>query len=264
VYAAKQSIADVYEALERPDVAERLRAEARTLRVAFNEAFWNPQEGTFALALDGRKRQVASVTSNPGHCLHCGIVDADKAHAVAERLLAEDMFSGWGVRTLSSRNPAYNPMSYHNGSVWPHDNAIIAAGLKRYGHQSGVQRIASCLLEVAADAADSRLPELYCGFDRRERAAVVAYPVACMPQAWAAAAPFLILHAMLGLSANAPARELRIERPALPEWLGSLRLRGLRVGDASATLRFDRGGESTSFTLAEQSGELNVTLAAGS
>jgi glycogen debranching enzyme len=263
VYAAKRSIADVYEALELPEVAARLRDEAQALRVAFNETFWNADEGTFALALDGRKRQVASVTSNPGHCLHCGIVEPDKAGAVAERLLANDMFSGWGVRTLSSRNPAYNPMSYHNGSVWPHDNAIIAAGLKRYGHQAGVQRIATALLDVAASAVDSRLPELYCGFDRSERRSVVAYPVACIPQAWAAAAPFLIVEAMLGLSANAPAKALTIERPALPDWLGSLRLEGLRVGDASVTLNFERGGEATSFTLAEQTGELNVTMAAG-
>ena len=263
VYAAKQSIAVVYEALGLPDVASRLRSEAHELRVAFNDAFWNADEGTFALALDGRKRQVASVTSNPGHCLHCGIVDPGKAGAVIERLLAEDMFSGWGVRTLSSRNPAYNPMSYHNGSVWPHDNAIFAAGLKRYGHRAGVQRLASCLFEVAVDALDSRLPELYCGFDRAERGAVVAYPVACIPQAWAAAAPFLIVQAMLGLSPNAPARALTIERPALPEWLGRLRLQGLRIGGATGTLDFQRGGEATSFTLAEQSGELNVTMAAG-
>jgi glycogen debranching enzyme len=264
VYAAKRSIADVYDALELPETAERLRSEAQALRVAFNEAFWNADEGTFALALDGRKRQVASVTSNPGHCLYCGIVDARRAESVAQRLLADDMFSGWGVRTLSSLNPAYNPMSYHNGSVWPHDNALIAAGLKRYGQQEGVQRIASCLLEVATGAIDSRLPELYCGFDRSERAAVVAYPVACIPQAWAAAAPFMILQAMLGLSANAPGRALTIERPALPDWLGSLRLEGLRVGDATVTLNFERGGEATSFTLAEQHGELNVTMAAGS
>jgi glycogen debranching enzyme len=263
VYAAKQSIADVYDALSLPEVARRLRSEASALRAAFNEAFWNPDEGTFALALDGRKRQVASVTSNPGHCLHCGIVDPARAGAVVERLMAQDMFSGWGVRTLSSRNPAYNPMSYHNGSVWPHDNAIIAAGLKRYGHRDAVERIASCLFEVAVDASDSRLPELYCGFDRAERSAVVAYPVACIPQAWAAAAPFLILQAMLGLSPNAPAGALTIERPALPDWLGRLRLQGLRIGEATATLSFERGGEATSFTLTEQSGELSVTMAAG-
>jgi glycogen debranching enzyme len=263
VYAGKLAIADVYEALGLRDVAARLRAEAKDLRVAFNDAFWNAQEGTFALALDGRKHQVASVTSNPGHCLYCGIVDPEKAGAVVERLLGEDMFSGWGVRTLSTLCPAYNPMSYHNGSVWPHDNAIIAAGLKRYGYQDGVLRIAACLFDVAAGARDSRLPELYCGFDRSQRAAVVAYPVACIPQAWAAAAPFMVLQAMLGISADAPARALTVERPALPDWLDTIRLERLRVGGATVTLDFQRGEQATSFMLAEQTGELSVTMAAG-
>jgi glycogen debranching enzyme len=263
VYAAKQTIAVVYDALGCADVAARLRKEAETLRSAFNDAFWNPHEGTYALALDGRKRQVASVTSNPGHCLSCGIVDPERAGAVVERLLAPDMFSGWGVRTLSSECPAYNPMSYHNGSVWPHDNAIVAAGCKRYGHTDAVLRIADCLFDVAASASDRRLPELYCGFDRSERAGVVAYPVACIPQAWAAASPFLLLQAMLGISANASAHALTIERPALPDWLGHIRLTRLRVGGATATLDFQRHGHATSFTLVEQTGELDVTMAAG-
>ena len=262
VYRAKVTIADVYEALDARYRAARLREEAQQLREAFNEAFWNPAEGTFALALDGRKRQVASVTSNPGHCLYCGIVEPDRAAAVAERLMAADMFCGWGVRTLSSGCPAYNPMSYHNGSVWPHDNAIIAAGLKRYGHDDAVRRIAGALFDVATSARDFRLPELYCGFDRSERAAVVAYPVACIPQAWAAAAPFLLLQAMLGITADAPARALRIERPVLPDWLGQIRLERLRVGEASVTLEFKRDGRVTGFALLEQNGELNVTMAA--
>jgi glycogen debranching enzyme len=263
VYMAKLTIADVYDALGASDVAERLRDQARTLRLAFNDVFWNPEEGTFALALDGRKQQVASVTSNPGHCLYCGIVEPDKAIAVAERLMAPDMFCGWGVRTLSSECPAFNPMSYHNGSVWPHDNAIIAAGLKRHGQHRAVAKIAGAMFDVATAARDFRLPELYCGFDRSARPAVVDYPVACIPQAWAAAAPFLILQAMLGISADAPAHALRIERPALPDWLGRIRLEGLRVGDASVTLAFERDGPVTSFALLGQHGEINVTMAAG-
>jgi len=262
VYMAKLTIADVYDALGASDVAARLRHQARALSDRFNEVFWNSEEGTFALALDGHKRQVASVTSNPGHCLYCGIVDPSKASAVAERLMAPDMFCGWGVRTLSSQSPAFNPMSYHNGSVWPHDNAIIAAGLKRYGHDDAVMRIATALFEVSCAARDFRLPELYCGFDRSERASVVAYPVACIPQAWAAAAPLLLLQTVLGVSADAPARALRIERPTLPDWLGRVRLDGLRVGDASVTLAFDRDGPVTGFALLGQRGKLNVTMAA--
>jgi glycogen debranching enzyme len=261
-YAAKLTIADVYEALGASDVAADLRTQAHALRRAFNEAFWNPQEGTFALALDGRKRQVASVTSNAGHSLHTGIAEPAKAASVAERLMAPDMFSGWGVRTLSSSSLAFNPMSYHNGSVWPHDNAIIAAGLKRYGHDEAVKQIANALFEVSIRARDSRLPELYCGFDRSERASVVAYPVACIPQAWAAAAPLLLLQAMLGISADAPAGALQIQRPTLPDWLGRIRLSGLRVGDATVTLAFDREGPVTGFALLEQRGKLSVTMAA--
>ena len=263
VYLAKRAIAEVYDAVGEAERAVELRDQAAALRVAFNEAFWNPQEGTFALALDGRKRQVASVTSNPGHCLYCGIVDSAKAPAVTERLMAPDMFCGWGVRTLSSQSPAYNPMSYHNGSVWPHDNAIIAAGLKRYGQDAAVAKIATGLFNVATGARDFRLPEVFCGFDRSERATVVAYPVACIPQAWAAAAPFLILQAMLGISADAPGRELRIERPILPDWLGWIRVEGLQVGDASASFRFERDGAVTSFALVGQRGKLSVTMAAG-
>jgi glycogen debranching enzyme len=261
-YAAKLTIAVVYEALGAPDVAANLRKQAQELRHAFNEAFWNPEEGTFALALDGRKRQVASVASNAGHCLYSGIADPEKAGRVAERLMAADMFSGWGVRTLSSSCPAFNPMSYHNGSVWPHDNAIIAAGLKRYGHDDAVNRIANALFEVSIRARDSRLPELYSGFARSERASVVAYPVACIPQAWAAAAPLLLLQAMLGISADAPGGALQIKRPTLPDWLSRIWLSGLRVGDASVTLVFDREGPVTGFALLEQRGKLSVTMAA--
>jgi glycogen debranching enzyme len=263
VYLARLTIAGVYAALGDHSEAERLRGAAAALRTAFNDAFWNPAEGTFALALDGRKRQVASVTSNPGHCLYCGIIEPEKADAVADRLMAPDMFSGWGVRTLSTENPAFNPMSYHNGSVWPHDNAIVAAGIKRYGRTDAVARIAEALFDVATSVRDFRLPELYCGFSRAERTSVVAYPVACIPQAWAAAAPFLILQATLGLSARAPEGELRVEQPALPGFLGQVTVERLRVGDDRVTLSFERDAGVTTFAVLGQQGDLRVTMSAG-
>jgi glycogen debranching enzyme len=260
VYEAKLRIADVYEALGDEARAVRLRAEAGELRAAFNEAFWDADEGFFALALDGRKGQVRSVTSNPAHCLYCGIVDDDKAALVAERLMAADMFSGWGIRTLSGSSPAYNPMSYHNGSIWPHDNAIAAAGLKRYGFDTATNRIAAGLFDVASGARDFRLPELFCGFHRDGSRAIVAYPVACIPQAWAAAAPFMLLQAMLGISAYAPQNRLTVDRPRLPDWLGAVEIRGIRVGNSKVSLAFRQTGPSTGFSLLEQQGNVRVTM----
>ena len=236
VYEAKFRIAEVYEALGDSLRAAELRAQAAALRIAFNEAFWDPEEEFFALALDGRKAQVRSVTSNPAHCLYCGIVDDDKARLVAERLMAPDMFSGWGIRTLSSRSPTYNPMSYHNGSVWPHDNAIAAAGLKRYGFDAGVARIAGGMFDVASGARDFRLPELFCGFSRDESKSIVAYPVACIPQAWAATSPFLLLPALLGISGPRPGG-----RSVAPAPTGRAGLqRGTRGGDRRRHARRQR------------------------
>jgi|SRR5579884_258044 len=262
VYLAKLRIAELYKALGEPERAERLLSQAQALREAFNEAFWDAEEGTFVLALDGRKRQVRSVASNPGHCLYCGIVDPDKAEKLAERLMGEDMFSGWGIRTLSNRSAAYNPMSYHNGSVWPHDNAIIAAGLKRYGYAEATLRIASAMFEIAAGARDSRLAELYCGFDRAGTSEIVSYPVACIPQAWAAATPFMLLQAMLGITANAPAGTLAVIEPQMPAWLGRAELHQLRVGAARVSLAFTQAGGITGFSLLGHEGEVTVTMAA--
>ncbi len=263
VYEAKLLIADVYEALGEGARAASLRSEAAALREAFNDVFWMADEGFFALALDGRKKQVRSVTSNPAHCLYCGIVDEQKARAVGERLMAPDMFSGWGIRTLSSESPAYNPMSYHNGSIWPHDNAIAAAGLKRYGHDAATTRIAAGLFDVASGARDFRLPELFCGFHRNESRSIVAYPVACIPQAWAAAAPFMLVQAMLGISAHAPQQWLIVDRPRLPDWLGDMEICDVRVGAAKASLAFHYSSSgSTGFSLLEQQGDVRVTMSA--
>jgi glycogen debranching enzyme len=259
-YLARIRAAEIYEALGEPDRARELLKKAAELRAAFHEAFWMPEEGTFALALDGAKRQVGGVASNPGHCLLTGIVDPAEAAQVAERLLAPDMWSGWGVRTLSSDSPAYNPMSYHNGSIWPHDNAIVAAGLKRYGFVAEAERIATALFEVAGGSTDGRLPELYCGFDRGTAPAPVPYPVACVPQGWAAAAPILLLQSMLGISARAPEGTLVVAEPRLPEWLGGVELRGVRVGAGRASLRFTRDESATAFSLMERAEGVRVVM----
>ena len=200
VFMAKHRIAAVYDALGERSRAGTLRREANVLKGSFNDAYWMPEEGTFALALDGRKNQVDSVTSNPGHCLFTGIVDEDKAASVVQRLMTPEMFSGWGIRTLSSDLPAFDPRSYHNGSVWPHDNAIIAAGLRRYGFSDEAEIVSSAMLGAALQTQDASLPELFCGFDRTDGVPYVPYPVACRPQAWAAAAPLLLLGSERGRS----------------------------------------------------------------
>jgi glycogen debranching enzyme len=259
-YMAKLRIADIYQALGRGDRAAELRAQAAELKANFNERFWVESEQYFAEALDGEKRQVASVTSNPAHGLYCAIVDRERAHLMARRLLAPDMFSGWGIRTLSKASVAYNPMSYHNGSIWPHDNAFIGAGLKRYGHAKAANRLATALFDMAVTVDDMRLPELFCGFTRRSPQRPVAYPVACSPQAWASGAPFLLLQAMLGISATAPENTLLVKQPHLPPWLNTVELHNLRVGRSTISVVFRRQGETTGFSLLEKEGDLRVLM----
>jgi glycogen debranching enzyme len=260
VYLAKHRIADVYEALDRAADAKVLRRQAGKLKKKFNEAFWVAGDEYYAEALDGKKRPVRSVTSNPAHGLYCHILDADKAALVARRLLQPDMFSGWGIRTMSKSAAAYNPMSYHNGTVWPHDNALIAAGLKRYGFHRQTNRIATAIFDAAVFVDYMRLPELFCGFTRRTPNQPVAYPVACAPQAWAAGSPFLLLQAMLGLSAQAQNNLLTINSPNLPPWLNWVELRNLRVGDSTISLIFRREGEMTGFSLLEKHGSVRVIM----
>ncbi|MEX0754370.1 MAG: glycogen debranching N-terminal domain-containing protein [Actinomycetota bacterium] len=260
VYLAKQRMADVYDTLGEPDKAERMRTQAMDLKRRFNEAFWMEDERFFVGALDGDKRPVRTILSNPGHGLYCDVIEPDKAAAVAKRLLAPDMFSGWGIRTMSKAAAAYNPMSYHNGSVWPHDNALIAAGLKRYGFARSTNRVATALFDAAIHADYLRLPELFCGFTRRTPNRPVSYPVACSPQAWAAGSPFLMLQAMLGISARADRNVLTVNQPHLPAWLNQVELRNLRVGDSRLSLVFRREGEITSFSLLNREGSVRVVM----
>jgi glycogen debranching enzyme len=260
VYLAKQRMADVYRALGRPEPAGRLEAQAAELRRRYNEAFWIEEEQFYAEALDADKRQVVTVTSNPGHGLYCGIVDEDKAVPLAKRLLSPDMFSGWGIRTMSKAAAAYNPMSYHNGSVWPHDNALIAAGLKRYGFARSTNRVATALFDAAVQADYLRLPELFCGFTRRTPNRPVSYPIACSPQAWAAGSPYLMLQALLGISARAHENLLTVNLPHLPTWLNAVEIRNLAVGDSRISVVFRREGEITSFSLLSREGDVRVVM----
>ncbi|WP_372594641.1 glycogen debranching N-terminal domain-containing protein [Actinotalea sp.] len=234
-YAAYTARARLAEAVGDGVGARRWAERAATLKAAFNERFWLPDRGWYAEGLDRDKRPIDALTSNIGQCLWSGIVDDDRSGALAEHLLSARMFSGWGVRTLASDMGAYNPMSYHNGSVWPHDNALVAAGLMRYGHVAEARRVATAVLD-AAEHFGGRLPELFCGFDREEFAEPVPYPTSCSPQAWAAAAPIHLLRTLLRLEPSVPTGTLRVD-PVLPEQYLPLTLGNLKIADARVTVR---------------------------
>jgi glycogen debranching enzyme len=219
--------------------ARRYAERAAALRHAFNERFWLADRGWYAVGLDRDKRPIDALASNMGHCLLCGIIDTDKVEAVADHLMSPEMFSGWGVRTLASSMGAYNPMSYHNGSIWPHDNAIIAAGLMRYGFVEYAQRVIMSTLDAAA-AFDGRLPELFCGFDRSDFPRPVPYPTSCAPQAWAAASPLYMLRTLLRLDPWVPYRKVWLS-PALPPCLGDLQIRRLSLDGHQVSMEVSGG-----------------------
>jgi glycogen debranching enzyme len=234
VYAAYRARAELARGMGDERAAGHWTARARALKEQFNERFWLPGRGWYAVALDGDGRPVDACASNMGHCLWSGIIDDERAPSVVERLLSPQMFSGWGVRTLATDMGAYDPVSYHNGSVWPHDTALIVTGLVRYGFLAEAQRVATALLD-AADAFGGRLPELFCGFDRSEYPEPVPYPTSCSPQAWASAAPVQLLRALLRLEPDLPARQVAID-PVLPPDLVPLLLDGVRLGGARARI----------------------------
>jgi glycogen debranching enzyme len=246
VYDAWLRMAEVYDALDKPGRAAALRAKAAALFQKFNEVFWNEEEGFYAYLLDGAKRPVWTVASNPGHLLYSGIVPEERAGRVIERLMAPDMDSGWGVRTLSSAHPAYNPYSYQNGSVWPHDNGLIALGCKRYGFARETGQIARAISGAAEHFLLNQVPELYAGLERRPDGFPVQYLGANVPQAWAAGSAFMLVQALLGLEADAPRGALYID-PWLPPWLPDLTLLDLRLGSHTLDLRFHRVGDTTEY-----------------
>lgn len=243
-YAAMLARAELAESFDDPATAERLRTDAAVLRDKFLAAYWLPDRGWYAIALDGCKRPVDALTSNAAHCLWSGIASDNHVAALVEHLTGEEMDSGFGLRTLASTMSSYNPISYHNGSVWPHDTAIAVAGLLRYRHIPAAARLAQRLttgLLDAADAFDGRLPELFCGFPRSKFHAPVPYPTACAPQAWASAAPLLLVRSLLGLIPNVPRRSLVVV-PALPAQWGKVSLTDLRLGEA--TIDVEARGET--------------------
>lgn len=260
VYAAKNEIAKAAEDLGHAELAKRLRLETETLRSRFSAAFWSDELGMFAMALDGNKRQCEVRSSNAGQCLFSGITSKSQAAKTAKALLSPDMFSGWGVRTIATGEKRYNPMSYHDGSVWPHDNALISFGDRKRRDKKLALGILSGLLNLSLFVDLHRLPELICGFARRQGKGPTLYPVACAPQAWAAGAVFMALQACLGLSIHAGESQLRLCHSALPESLRRVEIRNLRVGESTVDLAFERHLETVGVNVLRRSGELDIIV----
>jgi len=259
-YAAKLGMANLFERTGEHAKAKRLQQQAQRLRERFNRDFWMESKGCYALALQKDGRLASVVSSNPGHALWTGIADNDKAQRTIDRLMADDMFSGWGVRTLSEKERAYNPIGYHLGTVWPHDNSILAAGFRRYGRDQEALRIFQGLFDAAFHFHGHLLPEVFCGFSRQEYEIPVSYPVACHPQAWAAGTLPFLLATLLGLEPDAFSKRLRIVRPLLPQGLDRLDIKGLQVNRASVDLAFERAKTGVHVGVTNLDGELEVEV----
>ncbi len=261
VYAAKLSAAQLAAELGKIRQSQELSEQAGTFRQRFNETFWSKSLSTYVLALDGHKAPCEVRTSNAGHCLFTGIADPERASKIAGTLLGEGFFTGWGIRTVHSSEARYNPMSYHNGSVWPHDNALIAQGLASYGFKEQVVAVASGLFEASGFMDLQRLPELFCGFHRRAGEGPTLYPVACSPQAWSAASPFLLLQALLGLSIRIhPRKQVRFVSPLLPSFLQQIHISSLQVGDSMIDLQLQRKDTGVDVQIQSKKQDVEVVL----
>jgi glycogen debranching enzyme len=260
-YQARMEVAGLFEAAGDPDRANELRKQAQALRAQFNNDFWLEDEGFYALALQAKDEPIRVITSNAGHALWSGIADREKGRKVGQRLMEPDLFSGWGIRTLSADNGCYNPTAYHLGTVWPHDNAIIAAGLRRYGLDHAAHRVFAGMIEATMHFEDYRLPELFAGFSREEYDVPVPYPVACHPQAWSAGAIPFLLTTLLGIVPDAFAGQLRIVRPVLPDMVDRIHVRDLSIGRGSVDLSFQRtGAEQCAVNIDAVQGDIDVVL----
>jgi glycogen debranching enzyme len=260
IYAAKRMAARCARQLGRDAIAEKLDDEAQKLAERFEAAFWCPKIETYALALDGDKKPCQVRTSNAGQVLFTGIAAPERATRVAAGLLQPRFFSGWGIRTVAAGETRYNPMSYHNGSVWPHDNALIALGLARYGEKQAIANLFTGLFMAGTYMDLRRLPELFCGFRRQKGHGPTLYPVACAPQAWASATPFTLLEASLGLQFDPFNSEIRLCNPMLPPFLDEVVLRNLQLGAASVDLRVRRHGDTVSLDTPRINGDIRVSV----
>ena len=260
VFAAKRLAAECALKLGFAERAAALQRQAEELRLRFEAAFWCEEIGTYALALDGAKRQCKVRASNAGHILAMGMADTERAQLVANGLMHTRFFSGWGVRTVASGEARYNPMSYHNGSIWPHDNAFIVQGLAKYGRRSAIHHIFDALVRATTYMPHRRIPELYCGFRRRPGRGPTLYPAACSPQAWAAGAPFSMLQTMLGIQFDPAARRIVLVNPSLPPSAGRVIVHNLTLGEASIDFAMSQEGNAVSVQVLRTRGDLQISL----
>ncbi|MFN3402859.1 MAG: glycogen debranching N-terminal domain-containing protein [Cytophagaceae bacterium] len=260
VYDAKIKAAYMARELNKFDYAEKLEKQAAFLKEKFAEKFWSEEKDTYVLALDGEKKQCNIITSNAGHCLFSGIAKLEHARKLAYTLLSEKMFSGWGIRTVASGEARYNPMSYHNGSIWPHDNAMIAYGLARYGFTQEVHSIVGGLFDVSLNVPLHRLPELFCGFDKRKNEGPTSYPVACSPQAWAVTCVYLLLQSCLGIIINSKEKVIYFQNPSLPPFLDEITIANLKVNDASVIIQVRRDVNEIKVQLLNREGDVEIKV----
>ena len=260
VYAAWLAASELARVLGRKSLAGELILRAEGLRARFRTTFWSDELGSYILALDGENQPCLVRTSNAGHCLYSGIAEPEQAATLASTLLDDQMFSGWGIRTVARGQRRYNPMSYHDGSIWPHDNALIAEGLARYGHKKAMLRIMTGMFDASLRLERQRLPELFCGFTRRDDTGPTLYPMANAPQAWSAAVVVSLLRASLGLEIDAPGRQLRFHYPVLPPFLDEVRICNLRVGDAVVDFTAHRHPEDIGINVERREGQFDIIV----
>jgi glycogen debranching enzyme len=260
VYEAKRVMAGFSQYFGETARAVQLNHQADELQRRFNLAFWSEDIETFAIALDGEKQRCEVASSNAGHALFSGIASQEYAGRVARQLMTAEAFSGWGVRTLARGEANFNPMSYHNGSIWPHDNALVAAGLARYGYKNQAIRIFSGLFDCSLHIDLHRLPELFCGFERLAGQAPTLYPVACSPQAWASGTVFYVLQACLGLTFSAVKPQIRFHYPQLPSAIKRLQINNLRFGNGVVDLALRRHGNTVSVNVTRKTGDIDIAV----
>jgi glycogen debranching enzyme len=259
-YWAKRRAAEMCVAIGELDRSAELDKSAQSLRDEFERLFWSDDLGTYALALDGKKRPCLVRSSNAGQCLISGIASPERAQRVITQLMIDASFSGWGVRTIPTTEARYGPISYHNGSVWPHDNALIAQGFARYQANDAVHRVMTSMLDASMALEFHRLPELFCGFPRRPGQGPIWYPLSCAPQSWAAGSVFMFLSACLGIEIDALKRQVRLVHPSLPPFLNELRIEGLRAGDALIDLNLHRYPDDVAVNVPRRDGDIEVVV----